>query len=413
MARVNLPFFIARRYARSQRKKGSISFITIVSALGLVLGVAILVIVVSVMNGFDRELRERILGLLPQASIRAPGGLDDWQRVAAVGEHEDSVIAAAPYVQGPALVVARGEVRGVSVWGLLPSAERRVSILEQFMAEGGLDALVPGEFGAAIGTTLARELGVGVGDSVTLVMPQATFTLAGLFPRQKRMRVVALFETGAEADSGQVFVHLHDAQRLFRRGAVVDGVKFKLVDLFQARAVLQEILDALENPRLRASDWMRTHGNLYSAIQLQKVTLAILLTLLVAVAAFNVVSSLVMLVTEKQAEIAILRTMGGTPRTVMWVFAWQGMFIGGVGVALGLALGVALTLVLSDLYAWFERLSGVALLGQYFVHYLPTQLRWADLALITTLALATSALSTVYPARRASHVRPAEVLRYE
>ena len=196
-------------------------------------------------------------------------------------------------------------------------------------------------------------------------------------------------------------------------GTAVHGVKLKLMDLFQARPVLLELLEHLDDPRLRGSDWMRTHGNLYGAIQLQKLTLGILLTLLVAVAAFNVISSLVMLVTEKQSEIAIIRTMGGTPRTVMGVFALQGMFIGTVGVVLGLGLGVGMTLVLSDLYGWFERLTGVALLDQYFVHYLPTQIRWLDMGVITAVALLTSALATLYPAFRASRVRPAEVLRYE
>lgn len=409
----NVSLFIARRYTRSQRTPGSISFITMVSALGLVLGVAILVIVVSVMNGFDRELRERILGLLPHAVIRSPGGLEDWQPVAAIAESHGSVIAAAPFIQGPALVVSGGEVRGISVWGILPLPESRVSILGEFMVEGNLETLVAGKFNVALGATLARDLGVGPGDFVTLVMPQATITLAGLFPRQKRLRVAAVFRTGAEADSQQIFVHLQDAQRLFRLGAAVHGVKLKLTDLFQARFVLLELLERLDDPRLRGSDWMRTHGNLYGAIQLQKLTLGILLTLLVAVAAFNVVSSLVMLVTKKQSEIAIIRTMGGTPRTVMGVFALQGMFIGTVGVVLGLVLGVGLTLVLSDLYGWFERLTGVALLDQYFVHYLPTQIRWLDIGVITAVALLTSALSTLYPAFRASRVRPAEVLRYE
>lgn len=410
---LNLPFFIARRYSRSRRKPGSVSFITLVSALGLVLGVAILVIVVSVMNGFDRELRERVLGLLPQAVIRSPSGLEDWPRIAEAAERHTQVLAAAPYVQGAGLAVTGGEVRGVSVWGVVPARERRASILDDFMVAGELEGLVAGEFGVALGAPLAADLGVGVGDPITLVMPQATITLAGLFPRQKTMRVAALFATGAQADAQQIYVHLDDAQRMFRLGEAVHGVKLKLADLFNARAVLQEVLEGIDEPQLRGSDWMRTHGNLYSAIQLQKLTLAILLTLLVAVAAFNVVSSLVMLVTEKQAEIAILRTMGGTPRTVMLVFAWQGMFIGAAGVAAGLGLGVVLTLVLSDLYAWFERLTGVRLLGQYFVHYLPTELRWQDLTVITAVALATSALATLYPASRAARVRPAEVLRYE
>ncbi len=410
---LSVSLFIARRYTRSQRTPGSISFITMVSALGLVLGVAILVIVVSVMNGFDRELRERILGLLPQAVIRSPGGLEDWEAVAAIAERHASVIAAAPFIQGPALIVSGGEVRGVSVWGILPLPESRVSILGEFMVEGNLDSLVAGKFNVSLGATLARDLGVGPGDFITLVMPQATITLAGLFPRQKRLRVAAVFRTGAEADSQQIFVHLQDAQRLFRLATAVHGVKLKLMDLFQARPVLLELLEQLDDPRLRGSDWMRTHGNLYGAIQLQKLTLGILLTLLVAVAAFNVISSLVMLVTEKQSEIAIIRTMGGTPRTVMGVFALQGMFIGTVGVVLGLALGVGMTLVLSDLYGWFERLTGVALLDQYFVHYLPTQIRWLDMGVITAVALLTSALATLYPAFRASRVRPAEVLRYE
>ena len=383
--------------------------------LGLMLGVAALIVVLSVMNGFDRELRQRILGMVPHATVSEYGKpLSDWQPVLEQIEADDRVVAAAPYIQAQAMLTNRGAVQGAMISGINPEYERKVSILANHIATGSLEALNDKRFGIVLGDLLARYLGVSVGDKVTMVLPEASVSVAGVIPRLKRFTVVGTFEVGAELDASLAYIHIRDAAVVKRLGGQVDGIRLQFEDLFDAPTQVREIAAQLPG-YMRTSDWTRTHGNLFSAIQLEKRMVGLLLFLIVLVAAFNIVSTLVMVVTDKTADIAILRTMGATPGMIMRIFMVQGSVIGVVGTLLGSGLGVTLALTISDLVAWVENTFGIQFLNAdvYFISYFPSELRWPDLAVIVSAALAISFVSTLYPAWRASRTQPAEALRYE
>ncbi|MDZ7826516.1 MAG: lipoprotein-releasing ABC transporter permease subunit [Gammaproteobacteria bacterium] len=408
---MSLPVRIALRY--SLARGGFLSFVTFIAAAGLALGTAVLVVVLSVMNGFERELADRVLGALPHAVILGRDGVDDWRELATAAREDPRVRAAAPISRGPALVAAGDRVRAVELTGIEPAAEREVSILPGRMLAGDMDALAAGEFGAVLGSRLAAELEVGVGDRVTVVMPDPRVTLAGAFPRQKRMRVVGLFELGTELDETGLYVHLADARRLLRIPAAAQGVRLRLHDLFQSGAVLRSLLARRGDPDLRGIDWRRTHGNLHEAIGLQKRIMFVLLSLLVAVAAFNVVAMLTMVVRNRRGDIAILRTMGMLPGALVRVFFIQGSFIAVAGILAGLLLGVGVTLLLPTIAEGLTALLGRDLLAEYFVRELPVAIRVPDLAGIVLVALAISLLTTWWPAHRALAVDPAEELRHE
>ncbi len=412
-----LSLFVGLRYTSAKRGNHFISFISLVSILGLMLGVAALILVLSVMNGFDRELRQRILGMVPHATLNAYGqqGLDDWQSLLASVENSPGVEGAAPYVQAQGMLTSRGRVQGVLVNGIEPDLEARVSIIQQHFSEGELNQLQAGEYRIVLGELLARFLGVTVGDKVTLVLPEASISVAGVVPRLKRFEVSGIFSVGAELDSNLAYIHIEDAARIKRmETGHVDGLRLKFEDLFDAPSLAREVASGQSEP-LYVSDWTRTHGNLFQAIQMEKRMIALLLLLIVFVAAFNIVSTLVMVVTDKQADIAILRTMGATPGTILRVFMVQGILIGLIGTALGVLLGVTLALTVTDLVAWIEQLFGIEFLSAdvYFISYLPSQLLWSDVGMITLAAFAISFLATLYPAWRASRTQPAEALRYE
>lgn len=407
--------YVGLRYTAAKRRNHFISFISLVSMLGLMLGVAALIVVLSVMNGFDRELKNRILGMVPHASISGYGEpISDWQAVAQQIEQNPQVVASAPYIHAQGMLTFAGQVRGVLVQGIDPQAEKRVSIVAQHMQTGRWDDLQPGHFGIVLGDLLVSYLGVGVGDKVTLVLPEASISVAGVTPRLKRFTVVGTFAVGAELDGNLAYVHIEDAARLKRISQGVEGIRITTDDLFQAPALVRQISSQLTGYYL-TTDWTRTHGNLFQAIQMEKKMIGLLLFLIVFVAAFNIVSTLVMVVTDKQADIAILRTLGATPGTIMRIFIVQGAVIGSVGTLLGSALGIVLALTVSDLVAWLERLMGIEFLSAevYFINYLPSQLNYPDVAVIVTAALAISFLATLYPAWRASRTQPAEALRYE
>ncbi|OPX55244.1 lipoprotein-releasing system permease protein [Oceanospirillum multiglobuliferum] len=409
-----IPFLIGLRYTRAKRRNHFISFISLTSMIGLTLGVAVLILVLSVMNGFDRELRERILGMVPHATISSTSGFLDWPNVAQQLEQDPRIIAAVPYVKAQGMFTSRGNVRGALINGVLPEQEGRVSIIDQHMKAGHLDDLKAGEFGIILGDLLARFLGVNVGDKVTLMLPEASITPAGVFPRMKRFTVVGLFSVGADLDSNLAVAHLGDMQTLMRLGDDIHGVRLQLTDLFDARRVVWEQLQVLPK-HLRGSDWTRTHGNLFQAIQMEKRMIGLLLMIVIAVAAFNIVSTLIMVVTDKQGDIAILRTLGATPGTIMAIFMVQGTVIGLTGTLIGTVLGVLAALNVSDFVAWVEQLLGVQFLDSsvYFISYLPSELKIDDVWVITGAALVMSFLSTLYPAWRASRIQPADALRYE
>ena len=410
----SLPLFIGFRYLAAKRRNHFISFISASSMVGMTLGVAVLILVLSVMNGFDRELRERILGMVPHGVIYERGGVEDWQALAKKVETFPGVIAAAPLTRLQGMFAYQGRVQGAMVTGIEPSAEARVSILPNHLVEGELSSLQDGSFHVVLGEILARRLNLTMGDKVTLMLPEATLSPAGILPRIKRLTVTGIFSVGAELDANLAVIHLQDARKLARLAGQAQALRVKTEDLFQAPRIVWELVSKLEGI-YSGSDWTRTHGNLFQAIKMEKTMIGLLLLIIVAVAAFNIISTLVMVVTDKQADIAILRTMGASPRTILQIFMVQGLAIGFVGVAIGTVLGILAALSISDIIAWIERISGVQFLNGdvYFISYLPSQLLWTDVAMITSSALVLSFLATIYPAVRASKIQPAEALRYE
>ncbi|SJN13792.1 Lipoprotein releasing system transmembrane protein LolC [Halomonas citrativorans] len=409
-----LPFLVGLRYVRAKRRNHFISFISLTSMLGLMLGVAVLILVLSVMNGFDHELRTRILGMVPHTKIEATEGLVEWEALADRLTQREHVIGAAPYVEQQGMFSAGGRNQGAMVNGIDPDWEDQVSIIGQHMRQGTLAELVPDEWNVVLGSMLARQLGVGVGDRVTLLVPEASITPAGVFPRLKRFTVSGIFSVGADLDANLAYANIEDMKTLARLGDAVGGLRLELDDLFIAGSETQAIVNDL-GPGYRGTDWTYSHGNLFQAIQMEKRMIALLLTVIIAVAAFNIVSTLVMVVTDKRADIAILRTIGATPRSIMGIFIVQGMAIGLIGIAIGVAVGILLALTVSDLIGWFEAAFGIKFLdaGVYFISDLPSQLRWDDVRNIVLAAFGLTFLSTLYPAWRAARVQPADVLRYE
>ena len=407
-----LSVFIGLRYTRARRRERFISFMSLSSMIGLMLGVAVLITVLSVMNGFDRELKQRILGMVPQANIMSSEPMQNWPKLVQIAERTSGVVAAAPMTQVQGMLTANGQVSGAMITGIEPARERRVSILHDFMVKGSMDTLRDGDFGIVLGQQLANTLGVSVGDPITLVLPEATISAAGVIPRFKRFTVTGIFKVGAEVDGMLAYVHYADAGKLLRIGSKVQGVRLKVDDLFQARAINERLLAKLP-PFFYGNDWTQTQGSLFNAIKMEKTMMSLLLLLIVAVAAFNIVSSLVMVVNDKRSDIAILRTLGATPRMIQRIFLVQGTAIGFGGTIAGMALGVTLSLTVSDLASFYERLSGVHLFDAYFVNYLPTELLLSDVVWVSITAFILSFLATLHPAYQAGRIQPAEALRYE
>jgi len=414
--RVPYELLVGLRYTRAKRRNHFISFISAASMLGIALGVAALIVVLSVMNGFQREVRTRILSVASHMQITGPGGeLADWRGVAERALRLPHVVAAAPFVNGQGLLVNGDTVRGTLVRGIVPDLESQVAELGSKTFAGALSALVPGEFGIVLGADLARALRVLPGDRVTLIAPQGLVTPAGVIPRLKQFKVVGIFDVGFfEYDNGLALIHLQDAQRLYRMHEDVSGVRLRLDDLFQARTVAREVVQAF-GPSFYVSDWTRSHANFFRAVQIEKTMMFIILTLIVAVAAFNMVSTLVMAVTDKQADIAILRTLGATPFSIMKIFVVQGALIGIVGTVLGVVGGITLALNVDVVVPALERLLSIQFLSKdvYLISELPSELQRGDVIAISAVSLALGFFATLYPSWRAARVRPAEALRYE
>ncbi len=408
--------FIGLRYTRAKRRNHFISFISLISMCGIALGVAALIVVLSVMNGFQKELRTRILGVASHVQISGPGGeLGAWQQVADQAAKHPEVRAAAPYVAAQGMLSFDQTVRGALVRGILPDAEEQVAEFNQYMRGSSMQVLKPGEFGIVLGAELARALQVFTGDKVTLIAPQGLVTPAAILPRLKQFKVVGLFEAGMyEYDSGLALVHLADAQALYRMEDRVSGVRLKLDDLFAAPRVARELLSRVDGD-VRIADWTRSHANFFRAVQIEKNVMFIILLLIVAVAAFNIVSTLVMAVTDKESDIAILRTLGASPGSIMQVFIVQGALIGVIGLALGLAGGIALALNIDVVVPAIERLFNTQFLAKevYYISELPSDLQWRDVGVIAAVSFVLTLLATLYPSWRASRVNPAEALRYE
>ncbi|MCF6753278.1 lipoprotein-releasing ABC transporter permease subunit [Stutzerimonas degradans] len=411
-----LSVYIGARYTRAKRRSLFVSFISLTSMIGLALGVLVMIVVLSVMNGFDHEMRTRVLGMVPHATIESPVPVNDWQQLGERLSQHPQVVAVAPFIQMQGLLTHEGKVSKILINAVDPQIEPQVSIIDRFFSEGELAALAPGEFGIVIGDKAAQKLGVGVGDKLTFVAPEVTVTPAGMFPRMKRFTVVGIFHVGAgEIDGYVALANIADLARLHRwKPDQVQGLRLRFADLFQAPRIAWELAGQLDGD-FYSRDWTRTHGNLYQAIRMEKAMIGLLLLLIVAVAAFNIISTLVMVVTDKRGDIAILRTLGATPRQIMTIFMVQGTVIGVVGTVVGGALGILAALNISSWIAALERLIGHKFLSAdvYFIDYLPSRLMAADVVQVCVAALLLSFLATLYPAWRAARTQPAEALRYE
>lgn len=411
-----LILFIGLRYTRAKKRTRFISFITLTSVLGIALGVTALITVLSVMNGFEAELRERILGMTSHATMTGWNGrLDDWHAYDEVLKKEPRVEAWAPYVEGQVMLNAGRRVSGTLIRGILPEFEPGVSEVADSLVNGELASLQPGEFGIVLGAELAAYLGAVPGDKVTVITPQVTSTPAGILPRLKRFRVTGIFKVGMyEYDRNLALIHLKDAAKLYRLGDSVSGLRLKLDDLFEAPQLMNDLSRTLSGG-VRVSDWTRVHSNFFRAIKTEKRVMFIILLLIVAVAAFNIVSTLVMVVTDKQGDIAILRTQGLTPTSVMGIFIVLGIIIGTIGTVLGAAGGILLATNAQAIVNRIEQFFGVQFLAPdvYYISELPSKLVWSDVYQITFMAFVLTLLATLYPAWQASRVNPAEVLRYE
>ncbi|MBL8475010.1 MAG: lipoprotein-releasing ABC transporter permease subunit [Methyloversatilis sp.] len=414
---MNYEILLGLRYVRAKRRNGFISFISLISTLGLALGIAALITVLSVMNGFQKELRTRILGVASHVQITGyDNELTDWQQVADRALQNTDVKAAAPYVSEQAMLSFDQTVRGAMVRGVLPAAEDGVADFSQHMRAGNLADLQPGGFGVVLGIELARALRVQVGEKVTLIAPQGLVTPAAVLPRLKQFTVVGVFEAGHfEYDASLALIHMQDAQTLYRMEDRVSGVRLKLGDLFDAPRVARDLHAQMSGDGLLVGDWTRQHANFFRAIAIEKNMMFIILMLIVAVAAFNIVSMLIMVVTDKQADIAILRTLGASPASMMAVFIVQGAIIGGGGLLLGVAGGVALASNLDVVVPAIEAIAGVSLWSAevYFIPELPSEILWSDVLTVTVIGGLLTLAATLYPSWRASRVQPAEALRYE
>ena len=411
--------FIGLRYVKARRRNHFISFISLISMLGIAIGILALITVLSVMNGFEKELTSRILGMASHATVvENDNSVSDWQTIAATLGRQDGIVGAAPYFRTEGMLVREKRVHGVVMRGILPEYEKKVSLIGEKMQSGQFTELKSGGFGMIIGSESARNLGVSVGDMITLIAPQAGGTsggtIAGILPRLKRFTIVGIFEAGMrEFDSGLALVHLNDALKLFKKDKP-SGLRLKTSDVMQAPRLSREAMQAIPG-RYGVIDWTQRHVNLFKALKTEKMVMFIILTLIIAVAAFNIISTLVMVVTDKQADIAVLRTLGASPNSIMKIFIIQGMVIGITGTTLGVIGGVWLAGNIDAIVSSAESLFQVKLMSPdvYYISELPSDLHWRDVTLTAVVAFLFTVLATIYPAWRAAQVQPAEALRHE
>jgi lipoprotein-releasing system permease protein len=409
----NIPLYIGLRYTRAKRRNQFISFISGFSLIGMALGVMALIIVMSVMNGLDREMKQRLLSVIPHGYINRAPALGDWEAVARQIKQHPKVVGAAPYIGSEALISYAGGIQGVQLQGILPSAESEISVIENHMLAGALADLHPGEFGIVMGALLARQLGLALGDKVVITSPDINITPAGIFPRNKSFTLVAVFEVGAQVDQDLAMIHIQDAQKFFRvQGA--QGLHIKVTDLYEAGQVMGDLAKQL-GEGYSVKDWSQTQGSLFQSVRMEKIVTGTLLNILIFIAVFNIVSSLVLMVADKRSDIAVLRTLGLTARQVMGIFIVQGSAVGFAGTLIGAVIGCLVALTLNPLMILVERIFGFHFFDPdvYFISGLPSVLLWQDVVIICSTALFLSFLATLYPAYRAGKIEPAEALRYE
>ena len=409
-------FWIGNRYVRSRSSNGFVSLISAISMLGITVAVAVLILVLSVVNGFERELQDRLLAMTAHASIEDAGGrLQDWRSWVEKAEEHVEVAAAAPFVTGQGLLVLRDRLSGVQFNGIDPQLESRVSSVDDAVISGDLASLQAGSFNIVLGVELADELRASIGDKVTMTLAEGLVTPAGVVPRTKRFTVSGIYRIGMyEFDRRMAFVNIEDSQRLFRLAEDISGIRLSVTDIYRASQVVRAVaLDA--GGGVMVSDWTRRNVNFFRSIQITKSILFVILLMVVAVAAFNIVSTLVMVVKDKQSDIAILRTVGATPAQILRIFVTQGSIIGVLGTLGGVILGVLLSLNLESIVGFMEATFGIKFLAAdvYFISDLPADLRIADVVKISAIALVLALLSTLYPAWRGARTSPAEALRYE
>ena len=413
----NVAFFIGWRYTRAKRRNHFISFISLMSMFGIALGVLVLITVLSVMNGFDSQIKKRIFSMVPPVTVTSlDAGLPDWQELETQIKQVKDVVNVAPFVNGQVLLTNSNEVQPAMVDGIVPAEETNISELGSKMVQGKITDLKPGGFGIILGEDLASRLDVILGDKVTMVTPEVSVSPAGVMPRFKRFTVVGIFRAGSGFgfDGMLAFVNMNDAQKLFLLGNAVSGIHVAIKDVYTAPWVSESLANILP-PTTRITNWTLQFGAFFQAVSLEKTMMFFILMLIIAVAVFNLVCTLVMVVNEKEADIAILRTIGATPKTIMAIFMVQGVTIGVVGTLLGIVGGVLLAWNVTDIVNWIEHLFHVKFLSSsvYLVDYLPSELQWQDVAKISVSALGLSFLATLYPAWRASQTEPVEALRYE
>ncbi len=410
-----LSIFIGTRYTRAKRRNHFISFISMTSMIGLALGVLAMIVVLSVMNGFQREMSSRILGMVPHAVIAGVQPLDDWKPVAAAALKNPEVVAAVPFTEMDGMLSYKGAMQPIQISGIDPAREHEVSIVASHIVQGKLADLRPGEFGVVLGELSARRFRLNVGDKLTLIVPEVSSAPGGITPRLQRLTVVGIFKVGAELDGSMGLVNVADAAEIKRwQPNQVQGVRLALKDLYTAPQVSTAIASGL-GADYRADDWTHTQGSLFSAMKMEKTMIGLLLLMIVAVAAFNIIATLIMVVNDKGADIAILRTIGATPRQIMTIFMVQGTVIGIVGTLIGGVLGVLAAINVSSLVGWVERVSGQHIFTSdvYFISNLPSELQLGDVVLICSAGFILSFLATLYPAWRAAQIQPAHALRYE
>jgi lipoprotein-releasing system permease protein len=409
--------FIGLRYTRAKRKTHFVSFIAFISIAGVSLGVFALIVVLSVMNGFGNELRDRTLSMTSHATITGfDGTVSNWEQNAELAKNNPGVVSAAPYIRKEVMLSNGRRVSGALVRGIEPEAEKTVSTVASKMVSGELGNLQPGDYGIVIGRELANSLGVYEGDRVTVITPEASVTAVGIMPRLRRFRVVGVFEVGMhEFDSAMAYVHIVDAAKLFHLDeGKVNGIRLKLTDLFEAQKITRE-LDKVFGEQYWIRDWTRQHSNFFKALKTEKTVMFIILLMVIAVAALNIVSTLMMTVTDKEADIAILRALGMTPGSIMTIFIIQGTVIGMFGTLIGVAAGIPVALNVFEIVSWLEQLFNTDFLPSdvYYISDITAEVRPREVITYGVAAFAITILATIYPAWRASRTMPAEALRYE